>query len=130
VNDDDIFNWRAFIKGPAGTPFEGGCFELAVRFPSEYPFKPPFLQFLTPIYHPNVTAEGRMSLDLTSFYWNPAVTLYQVLLHLLSVLEVPNPDNFLRSDIGQLQRNDLATYEANAREATRLHALDLRHFES
>jgi ubiquitin-conjugating enzyme E2 D/E len=122
VDDDDIYLWNASVRGPTGTPYEGGCFHLAVRFPQEYPFRPPHLRFITPIYHPNVDENGEMSLDLTFHSWSPAITLHQVLLHLVAVLEVPNPDNCLRPELGQLHRTNRAAFEDNAREATRLYA--------
>ena len=41
----------AQIRGPEGTPFEGGTWDLTVVVPDRYPFEPPKVQFDTPIYH-------------------------------------------------------------------------------
>jgi ubiquitin-protein ligase len=41
------------IKGPKGTPYDGGLFKLEMRFPPEYPRKPPFMRMHTGIWHPN-----------------------------------------------------------------------------
>ena len=41
------------LKGPKGTVFQGGLFQLEVKFPQEYPKKPPFVRLHTPIWHPN-----------------------------------------------------------------------------
>ncbi len=38
---DNLFEWVASIKGPRGTVYEGGTFLLELKFPSDYPFKPP-----------------------------------------------------------------------------------------
>jgi len=41
------------LKGPRGTVFQGGLFRLEIKFPPDYPRKPPFVRLHTPIWHPN-----------------------------------------------------------------------------
>lgn len=50
----DPMNWRITLVGPAGTYYENGLFFLKASFEDSYPFNPPLIQFLTPIYHINV----------------------------------------------------------------------------
>lgn len=38
--------------GAEGSPYEGGRFEIDIRMPEEYPFSPPIMRFITPVYHP------------------------------------------------------------------------------
>ena len=51
---NDPFKWYALIKGPEDTPFAGGTFRLGIQIPDDYPMVPPKVDFLTPIYHPNI----------------------------------------------------------------------------
>ena len=51
------------ITGPEDSPYEGGTFELDLSLPTTYPFEPPRLRFITPIYHPNIDNTGRICLD-------------------------------------------------------------------
>lgn len=41
------------LKGPKGTPYAGGVFKLEIKFPPDYPQKPPFVRLHTGIWHPN-----------------------------------------------------------------------------
>ena len=122
VNDDDFFNWEAMIFGPADSPFQGGLFHLSIRFPSDYPFKPPIVTFKTKIYHPNINAAGGICLDILKNQWSPALTVSKVLLSILSLLTDANPNDPLVPEIAELYRRNRAAYDAKAREWTQLYA--------
>lgn len=72
---DDLFDWRALIVGPTSTPYEGGVFKLKMEFTNAFPFAPPKVQFMTPIYHPNVDKEGHICVDILRQMWSPALTI-------------------------------------------------------
>ena len=73
---DGFFEWRATIRGPAGTPYENGLFVLSMKFPEDYPFVPPKVNFLTPVFHPNVKREnGRIGLDVFHGNWAASMTI-------------------------------------------------------
>jgi ubiquitin-protein ligase len=59
----------------AGTPYEGGVFFLVVHFPTDYPFKPPRVNFTTRIYHPNITASGSIGISILRDDWGAFLTL-------------------------------------------------------
>ncbi|CAM9427198.1 unnamed protein product, partial [Choristocarpus tenellus] len=52
--DDDIRRWKAHLKGPQESPFEGGVYELKIDVGPEYPMVPPSMRFVTKIFHPNI----------------------------------------------------------------------------
>ena len=54
LNDENLFQWQVAIFGPPGTLYEGGYFKAIMDFPSDYPFSPPSLRFVTKLWHPNV----------------------------------------------------------------------------
>lgn len=123
VREDDLFVWAGSMMGPVGSPYEGGVFRLDIRFPPDYPFKAPKISFLTPIYHPNISGNGQICLDILSGEWSPALTLSRVLLSISSLLTDPNPDDPMRGDAARLYRNDLQKYNKMAKEETQKHAM-------
>lgn len=120
--DDNLTKWQATIFGPDDTPYAGGIFKLDIEFSNEYPFKPPKIYFLTPIYHCNVNKRGGICLDILKEQWSPALTISKVLLSLCSLLSEPNPNDPLVPEIADLLKKNKAQHDSQARSYTLEHA--------
>ena len=119
---DDLFNWHASIMGPSDTPYEGGVFWLDLKFPQEFPFRPPKVRFKTKVYHCNINDKGGISLDLLMDNWSPALTAEKLLLSICSLLADPNPDDPLAIDIAKLYKSNKKEHDRIAAEWTRKYA--------
>lgn len=72
VNNENILEWKARIKAPPDSVYEGFFFDIRIAVPQEYPLVPPKMWFLTPIFHPNVHFEsGEICLDILKKEWSP-----------------------------------------------------------
>lgn len=120
---DDLYEWEGVICGPSDSPYSGGMFRLKIRFPTDYPFRHPHVQFLTKVYHPNVNKAGGICLDILKTQWSPALTISKVLLSISSLLTDPNPNDPLDTEIATLFKTDRATYEENVRHWTAMYAM-------
>lgn len=63
------------LPSQSDSPYSGGVFFLAIHFPTDYPFKPPKVNFTTRIYHPNINSNGSICLDILRDQWSPALTI-------------------------------------------------------
>lgn len=128
-DETDIFQWTAHLKGPQGTPYEGGTFELSLHCPSSYPLAPPKVSFVTPVFHPCALCDhsdccrlcarrsqtlrvgsrgsnvlfktGEICLDiLKPDAWTPAWTLQSVCRAVTALLSHPEADSPLNCDCG------------------------------
>ena len=115
---DKLTEWHATIFGPDDTPYAGGIFKLNIEFTNEYPFKPPKIYFLTPIYHCNINGRGGICLDILKEQWSPALTISKVLLSICSLLSEPNPNDPLVPEIAQEFKSNRALHDSRAREYT------------
>lgn len=120
---DDMFTWEGCIFGPDDSPYVGGVFKLTIRFPVDYPFRAPHVQFKTKIYHPNINNAGMICLDILKGEWSPALTISKVLLSITSLLTDPNPKDPFVPDIAQLYMTNRAAYEETARMWTSTYAI-------
>ncbi|XP_061760486.1 ubiquitin-conjugating enzyme E2 T isoform X2 [Nerophis ophidion] len=101
--EERIDDLRAQIVGGVETPYEGGIFSLEVKVPERYPFEPPKMRFLTPIYHPNIDGSGRICHDALKLppkgAWKPSLNISTVLTSIQLLMAEPNPDDPLMADI-------------------------------
>ncbi|KAL0919575.1 hypothetical protein M5K25_011677 [Dendrobium thyrsiflorum] len=102
---ENIFSWIGTIDGGKGTPYEGLSYKLSLRFPLEYPFKPPKVKFETSCFHPNVDQFGNICLDILQDMWSSAYDCRTVLLSIQSLLGEPNNDSPLNSYAATLWSN-------------------------
>jgi len=122
--DDDLFQWQASLMGPHASPYQDGVFFMNIKFPADYPFKPPRVTFETKIFHPNINSSGGICLDILKEAWSPALTISKVLLSICSLLCDPNPDDPLVPDIARMYVNDRDKYNRTARLWTIKFAID------
>ena len=67
VSEEEITKMTALLIGPTGTPYENGLFQVALKFPPNYPLVPPAASFLTTNngrcrFNPNFYADGKVCL--------------------------------------------------------------------
>ncbi|XP_050369546.1 constitutive photomorphogenesis protein 10 [Argentina anserina] len=115
---DNLYHWVATIIGPPGTPYQGGIYFLDIKFPGEYPFKPPQIVFRTRVFHCNVDSSGNVSLEIVKDGWSPALTITKVLLAIRSIFTKPDPYNPLVPSIAHLYLADKAKHDELASEWT------------
>jgi ubiquitin-protein ligase len=115
--NNDMSHWRVDINGPAGTPYEGGHFILALELPQNYPFKPPEAKFETKIYHPNVMKDsGEICKDMYQTGWGPVKNIRWVIELILSFLINPAPEHSVEADISRQMQDNYDQYVATARQ--------------
>ncbi|XP_064389465.1 ubiquitin-conjugating enzyme E2 E3-like [Halichondria panicea] len=118
----NLFEWTASIEGPAESAYEGGHFLLELRFPSDYPFRPPKVIFKTRIYHCNINSQGVVCLDLLQDQWTPALNVGKLLLSLTLLLSNCNPNDPLVGSIAKQYRTDKEKHDDTAKLWTQRYA--------
>lgn len=114
----NVHTWHLTLAAPASTPFHPGRYGLVLTLPTDYPFKPPTLRFVTRLYHPNVTNDslGNICLGvLKPDNWKPSTKIVAVLEAVRNLLIEPLPDDPLEERIADEYRNDRAAWEAKVR---------------
>ncbi|KAL5041924.1 ubiquitin-conjugating enzyme/RWD-like protein [Aspergillus fruticulosus] len=122
-DDDDVTHLRGTFPGPPGTPYEGGTYKVDIKIPTEYPFRPPVMKFITKVWHPNVSSQtGAICLDTLSSAWSPILTIKAALLSLQSLLSTPEPKDPQDAEVATMLLRNPREFDRVAREWAAQHA--------
>ena len=117
IEDSNIFDWEATFEGPENSPYEGGNFRLKIKFPTDYPFKPPAVTFETKVYHPNVkNATGEICLGILKDEWNPQISVPEIIKEIINLLTNPNVDHPLEEEIAKQYKENREKYDETVKE--------------
>ncbi|KAH3778546.1 hypothetical protein DPMN_180011 [Dreissena polymorpha] len=85
--------------------------------------RPPRVQFITKIFHPNTSRHGYVGLDSIHYNWSLALTISKVLISIQSLLTDPYCDVCMEPVIGRSYRNNKEEFDRIARLWTWKHAM-------
>ncbi len=92
-SEDNLLEGHALIFGPSDTIYANGCYFFKFSFPTEYPFKPPTVTYLTnngqTRFNPNLYRNGKVCVSILNTWrgeqWTSCQTISSILLSLLSL---------------------------------------------
>ncbi len=125
------------LRGPEGTPYEGGLFRFEIKYPPTYPYDPPFMRLHTPIWHPNFWPNpheypGKRNICLALLDrehkgkkdgWSPTKRIDTVIHSILAMLDVDsrqyvNPTDVFNKKAALEMLNNFEKFKQKARTAT------------
>jgi len=115
----NIQDFIVYLRGPSGTPYVGGIYKLSFKLDNTFPYQPPKIKFVTPVYHPNIDEDGNICLDTLKQQWSPALCIDHVILSISALLDKPNPDDPLSPSIAKEYKNNYKLFLKNAIKSTK-----------
>ena len=107
------------LEGPPKTPYENGYFLFKILLSKDFPLRPPQFIFFSPIFHPNISENGFVSVNILQEKWSPAILIFDKIIYSIqSLLDDPNPDNFLNEIAANFYKKDRKIYDETVREYT------------
>lgn len=85
--ESNILEWHYVIQGTGGTAYAGGFYHGYLKFPPEYPMKPPSVLMCTP--NGRFKTNQRLCLSMSDFHpetWNPMWSVSSILTGLYSFM--------------------------------------------
>ncbi|QLQ81700.1 hypothetical protein HG537_0F04610 [Torulaspora globosa] len=111
MSEEDLTRWSGVIVGNDGTPYEGLKFRISLEFSEKYPYEPPRVKFVSPMWHPNVDMSGNICLDILKDQWSAVYNVQTILLSLQALLEEPNNGSPLNAVAAELWERDMDEYK-------------------
>lgn len=128
VDESNIFQWEVMIVGPRDTLYEGGIFKSHLCFPKDYPDNPPTMRFISEMWHPNISPEGRVCISILhhpnaenfgyedpSQRWSPVHSVETIVMSVISMLSDPNIDSPANVDAAIEMRTSYESYKKRVR---------------
>jgi ubiquitin-protein ligase len=114
-NGNALF-WKLIMTGPKDTYYYGYTWLLSVEFSQEYPFRPPTIRFVTPIYHCNISDDGIICHEILRSHWTHQTTMYDVLKQITALLYEPEPNDAISTVKGNLYNTAREDYYKELKE--------------
>ena len=114
----NVFEWHYCIEAPPDTPYHGGFYWGYLRFPGDYPWKPPSIRMVTT--NGRFKTNYRLCLSMSDYHpetWSPSWTVSAVLIGLLSFMlgkdhtlgAIKTSDAFKREAAAKSMKENLAS---------------------
>jgi ubiquitin-protein ligase len=119
--------WVAYIRGPAGTAYEGCTYAVEVTISRSYPHAPPTVMFLNRCWHPNIGINGHVCVDILKSQWAASLTVLKLLQSVQSLLDDPDATSPLNGAAADMFRTAKRSGDATIYRRTILAAVRERH---
>ena len=119
---NDYYKWTCTLRGPDGTPYKDGIFQVQFEFPQNYPEEGPVGRFVTKIYHLNVRdSDGKICINYLNS-WDPKRKMKDVLLAVFALFNKQNPESPWDSSRADLYKNNRNEFDRQCRICTKKYA--------
>ncbi|CAF4817488.1 unnamed protein product [Rotaria sp. Silwood1] len=110
---------------PQSEIYNQAAFQIELKLPAEYPHKAPGVRFTTPIYHPNVSDDGKVCIEMfgSSGSYKPTTTLVDIVNAVVDRIDKPDSDHVLNQDIATEYLSNRAVFDQKASEMVKKHGL-------
>ncbi len=126
---DNIMEFYMTIKiEDKESPWYLGTYKFQIKVPTSYPFDPPHCLCLTKIYHPNISLEGNVCLNILRMDWKPIFCITTVLIGLRMLFLEPNPNDPLNQEAAAVMQTDPALFKNNVRKSLKGYSVDGHSF--
>ena len=116
-------NLYGVLEGPPNTIYENGFFQFKINFPMDYIFRPPRFIFQTKIFHPNISTNGYVSVDILQDQWSATICIFSKIIYSVqSLLDDPNVEKFVNEEAAKLYKENKEAYKKTVREWTSKYA--------
>jgi len=93
-DEENMLKGYALIIGPSDTPYFGGYYLFEFTFPTDYPFSPPVLKYMTNNgiirFNPNLYTNGKVCISILNTWhgdaWSSCQSISTILLTLSTIL--------------------------------------------
>ena len=101
---------------PAQGIWHRGKFEFKFEIPRNWPYDRPKIKILTKVWHPNISEDGPVCLNILRDNYNPTLTITQLIVGLQYLFNEPNPQSPLNIPAAEQYNKAFELFKNKAEE--------------
>ncbi|KAH0577885.1 Ubiquitin-conjugating enzyme E2 [Spironucleus salmonicida] len=112
--EGQLQSWNLLIKfNQRDSFYYNQQYTISMNIPKDYPLQSPYCHVKNKIFHPNISIQGEICLNILKEDWQISFNLFSVAISLLALINTPNTDSPLNLDAGNIFRsNDKLAYKS------------------
>lgn len=103
------------LEGAPQTPFDGRQLFMSLKFPADYPSRPPAIHFQHPLYHPNIYKHSNALCWFDDDDTGSSYNLEGIIGMVNTLMAKPNPASPANRDAAELYMRDELAWHRKAR---------------
>ena len=117
---ENIQKFNVRIKPISGI-WRGANFDFSFEIPNNWPYDRPVIKMITRIWHPNISEDGNVCLNILRDNYSPCQTISNLVQGLYFLFNEPNPNSPLNIEAANQYLQDLNAFKQKAEEYIKLY---------
>ena len=124
LSPDNPYIYNATFIPSNNSIYHYGVFNVQITIPLGYPMYPPRVTMITKIFHPNISEDGRMYVELLYGDYKPTLSILDLMEYIYSLFTAPDSDDLSQCNYhaSELYKRNIEQFKSIAKDWVKKYA--------